>query len=200
MSKTNNWTVIILIVQIVLSCVLLYTLIQRNSSLKKISYKNAYLSQKSSAYKQNSLCNYRLVGEKVNSDIILRNRENKFFCLKDILHTHRYLLIVPTLVCSSCFEEILEQLPQFYKKLHNEMIVLCDKNNILQINAYCKGQTKECIVYSIVNDELFPAISILPENVPCLLKVSGDKIQSLFLLFKDDMEFLNAYLDVESNL
>jgi len=133
------------------------------------------------------------------NDIILKDRKNNTTTLQDILSTHKLILVVPLLVCNSCFEDMLEQLPEIRKKFHDEIIILCSKDNILQINAYAqvKGEGNN-IVYFASTSHLFPAIEILPDNIPFFIKTTNNEIRSLFIIPKNDIGYLNDYLKIES--
>ncbi|WP_046402968.1 MULTISPECIES: hypothetical protein [Odoribacter] len=94
---------------------------------------------------------------------------------------------------------MLEQLPEIRKKFHDEIIILCSKDNILQINAYAQVKGEENnIVYFASTSHLFPAIEILPDNIPFFIKTTNNEIRSLFIIPKNDIGYLNDYLKIES--
>lgn len=185
-------------VQFFVSLILLYKLIQQNYTSTQVRIDNIYLNKEINTLKQNNLYNYHVAGKKLYNDIILKDRKNNVTTLQDILSTHKFILVVPPLVCSSCFESMLEELPEIRKKLHDEIIILCSKDNLLQINAYVHEKGKSNIVYFANTSRLFPTIEMLPDNIPFFIKAINNEVKSLFIVSKSDIDYLNDYLKIES--
>lgn len=172
-----------------------------NKMLNKIELENVYLKQDIKLVKEYSLYHYVVAGKGLKSALIFKNRVGDSLDLKHFIKETDYLLCIPRQTCPSCFENILQLIPRMREKLGDRLKLVCVREDVRSYTVYSQVKGKNEIVFYTNQEYIFQGMENIPEDVPFVLRINPDgNINSLFVINKEDPEYLFNYFDVLSSV
>lgn len=196
-----NLLLLFLFFQFIFSLFMIKENFKYKNIVNKTEIENICLKQEIKQIKQNSLYHYKIKGNRLNQGLVFKDRVGVGMDLEHFLVGTDFILYIPRQTCPSCYEDILERIPDIRKMLNDRLKIICFRDDIRKVTVYSQIKEKEDVVFYVNQGDLFPGINNLPHDIPFIFRITPDlKIDSLFLTDKNDIEYLLDYFKICSSL